>query len=349
MKKILLPLLALLLTVTNVTAQKALVGIKGKIDRGVAVKENPVMNIWQKKAPAKTSRIAMEADERIMGYYTTDDLPSAAEGVGFLNNPGAYQVGVEFYGDVVAPYAGGSITKVRFGLCRPIGKSKITVLMAVGNTLQEVASVDVPSTVAGWNDVTLPSPVPVTDDSDFIIAFDFTQQAGVFPLAMDGGFNSNTVDGGSMVYGDLGQGKGWYTLGGTYGNFCIQAVVKKDIFAKSKDVIVSDLIARRFIANGKECDVEFNVKGSGPLASAYTIDIAVDGNVVKTLDTPVALSSKVQDVSISFELPAGMAKGSHKLTVQVSTIEGEAPLADGMSAGVLAQEFKLVEGGVSAY
>lgn len=315
MKKTFVSLLALLMAFTTANAQmrNAQAGMQS-------------YSLTQVQGPAKApNRIALEENERIMGYYTTDEIGGTALGLG---KNGLFKAAVEFTPTHLDPFIGGQITKVRFALNEAVGASKVTVCTVTfdGNTVTPVSEVEVPSTQEGWNDVTLTDPVTIEEGLDYLIAYDFTSTTTGYPLLTDKDINPNGgVNGGFLIYGNLGGGETWYNNGTSYGNLCIQAVVKGGTFP-DEDITVNGLTTEQYIKTGESAGYSYMISNNGNIIPGqYTVDLLFDGEVIQTTDTPVELKNVAQTVSGSVTIPDGTPAGSHKLAVKVSKINGNTP------------------------
>lgn len=321
MRKTFFTLIALLLSLTTVNAQML------TPDGSITVTRQHTAVINKHMAPAMgPNRIAMDADERIMGYYDSDEMGENALG---LNGSGQFKAGVEFTKAQIGHFVGGQITKVRFALGEIIGASKVSIIK-VSLDEKEMTTVTeeaVASTQKGWNDVTLTTPVAVEDGVDYLICYDFTSVPGKYPLVVDQDVNpGGAVDGGCLMYGNLGQGgTGWYNFGTQYGNFCIQAVVKGGSFP-DEDITISSFTSSKFVQAGQNIAYSYRIKNNGNnIPSAYTIDVMLDNNVIGTTETPVALTNSPQIVNGNATIPADAASGKHTLAVKVTKINGQAP------------------------
>lgn len=318
-----------MLSVTAVNAQKVVVGKKAPAN--VVVKKEGVRTPNMLKAPATPNKIPLEDNERIMGFYNSDDLDYNYALA--LTVPGSYQVGVEFTSDVIGLFVGGQITKVRFGLGSSVGASKVRIYpvdLEENLILEAVAEVDVPSTVKGWNDVTLPNPVTIEQNFDYIISYEYEEKGdGSYPLLVDGSVNpAGGMSGGFLGYGDFsGNGEiGWYDLGADYGNLCIQAVVKGGSFIDDDMAIDGISSSTKFIKGGEELTYRFGVKNVGNnLPKSYTLNVSLDGNVIESLKDVIALTNSTQIVERTFSIPADIASGKHIISVSVADINGAAP------------------------
>lgn len=340
MKKTLLCLVAFLLSVTMVCAQKKFVD-----GRGLQIKPECKMgHVLKSKAQSAqkssklgvANKIAIDADERIVGFYDTEDLDlSGYSSIGLVQYPGNLSVGVLFTPNELMKAVGGEITKVRFGLFTSVGASRVFVgkfdLNAWEPTI--LSEKEIASTQQGWNDVVLDTPVKIEADETYIIGFDYTQITGntdqAYPLLTDYKVNDYRSDYGFMAYGNLGTaGVGWYMSSTAQtGNLCIQAVVKGGSFIDKDLTLNSFVTTSRFAEQGGRVYYNLGVKNTGNEdPSSYVIDLTVDGNVVQTLNTPVALSgSNTQLIEGVVTLPADISVGEHNLTATVKQIDGTTP------------------------
>lgn len=222
MRKTFFTLIALLLSLTTVNAQML------TPDGSITVTKQHTAVINKHMAPAMgPNRIAMDADERIMGFYDSDAIGENPLG---LNTSGQFKAGVEFTKAQIGHFVGGQITKVRFALGELIGASKVSVYKVAleSGEMTLMSEEAVANTQKGWNDVTLATPVTIEDGVDYLICYDFTSVPGKYPLATDLGANPNGgVDGGCLMYGNLGQGgTGWYNFGTQYGTSAYRPLLR---------------------------------------------------------------------------------------------------------------------------
>lgn len=297
-------------------------------DGSITVTRQHTAVINKHMAPAMgPNRIAMDADERIMGFYDSDEIGKNALG---LNGSGQFKAGVDFSKAQIGHFVGGQITKVRFALGELIGASKVSVYKVAleSGELTLMSEEAVANTQKGWNDVTLATPVAVEDGVDYLICYDFTSVPGKYPLVVDQDVNpGGAVDGGCLMYGNLGQGGEiiWKNFGTQYGNFCIQAVVKGGNFP-DEDITVSSFTSTKFVQAGQNIAYSYRIKNNGNnIPSAYTIDVMLDNNVIGTTETPVALTNSPQIVNGNATIPADAVSGKHTLAVKVTKINGQAP------------------------
>lgn len=334
MKKTLLCLFALLLSVTVVNAQKVAL-MKAPTD--ALSKKEALRVVKPMGASSVPNRIALDSDERLLGFYNSDELDmSGYSSVGLPNYPGDYKAGAVFTSEEVSNLAksvGGQITKVRFAVFTSIGETTVRVYpvdMTTGNTGEALAEEKVAETKQGWNDVTLTTPVTVEANTAYLICYDYTQISGqtdsAYPLLVDQNVNSNGESStGFMIYGNLGQGIGWYQMTGT-GNLCIQFVVKGGSYIDNDITLKGLTLGSQYVKDGSSLNYDLSIVNSGnEVPSSYTLEVSVDGSVVGTVESPVVLTNTPQTVNGSVALPSGLSVGKHTVSVSVVKINGETP------------------------
>lgn len=343
MKKTLLCLVALLLSVTMASAQGK-IAIGSKVS-GKAVSRTEALGVAPKdlvKSPVKkgqgVNKIAIDEGERLVGFYTSDDLDfSGNSSIGLTNYPGDLSAGAMFSSDMLTKAVGGQITKMRFGLACSIGATHVQILpidLTAGTVGTPVAEADLASTAQGWNDVTFDTPVTIEAGVTYLVAYDYTQVSGqvdeAYPLLVDYKVCDNPQENGFMIYGDLnGYGySSWYSMGSKYGNLCIQLVVKGGNY-QDYDITLGKMSVGKYLnKKGEDAKLSYSYSISSTgneIPSSYTLGVAVDGVEVETLTTPVAVSSKAQTLTGNITL--GTDIGRHELSVYVKDINGTTPTA----------------------
>lgn len=331
MKKTLLCLFALLLSATVVDAQK----VAGVLNApsNVLNKKEALRSIQPMKAPSVPNRIALDEGERLFGFYNTDELDlSGNSSMGLTQYPGSYYAGAVFHSGVVSGFSNavsGQITKVRFAVAESIGSTTVRIFPVDLNTGQigEAAAEEaVASTQKGWNDVVLTTPVTVEENKAYLISYDYTQTSRNYPLLVDMNINPNGETGeGCLIYGNLGQGTGWYSVTDA-GNLCIQFVVKGGSYIDNDVALTKMSLAKQYFKADGELEYSFGVMNMGnDVPTSYTLELSVDGNVVETLESPIALTNTAQTVTGKFALPSGLSVGEHKIVAKVTKINGETP------------------------
>lgn len=224
MKKILLFTVAVLMSVVAF-AQHA------TFSCDAALQKNPSAFVLKGSSKAPQKAYAKDG-QYMLGYYRGETCPAAKDCVGLPSYPGNYVACTYIPSYQLLPLAGGNITSVRFGIGQNIGATVLHIYaVSSENYGPELYSQEVPTTKVGWNEVTLTTPVEIPENClGFVIGYEYQQKntkngqqytSDCYPLGMD---TSIEAVGGTLFYGDLGQGLGFYELAG--GVLCIQAIVE---------------------------------------------------------------------------------------------------------------------------
>ena len=307
MKKALLALAALLLTATTTNA--LLTPNKAK----------------------KIQKADLAENQRIMGFYTGDELGSKDYAMG-LNANGTFKAGVMFTPELIGNFVGGQIVKARFAVWQNLGDTPFEVYEVdpdgyIADAPSAEGSV---SAVSGtWNEVTLDKPVEIKKNYGYILCYTYEQKTKQFPLAVDGDVNPGAEDPngyGALIYGDLGEGtETWYLMSTGAGNFMIQAIVEGGSFLP-EDIAIKNLSVTKMAQKGQDINYSFSIKNTGDnIPSSYALSLALDGTEVKTLNTPITLTNSYQTVNGKLALPSDLTSGQHKLSVTVTSINGKTP------------------------
>lgn len=331
MKKI-LSLFAVLLCVLTVNAQFSKKNTDAYVLNNKSLQSMKAAKTVEHNNP---SRIALESGERLMGYYMGDERGISDYALGFTDFPGkTFQVGSVFSENLVKPYIGGEITKVRFALWETVGSAKVIVYKYVGTSLPTpVATETIEKTVVGWNDVTLSTPVTIEEGIAYLVAYEFMQGRNKYMIATDYVVNpGGAVENGFVAYGDF-EGNGnecWESMGTQVGNLLIQAVVKGGNFA-DYDITIGQIgTYGLYCKKGDTMNFQFTIKNSGNKEpESYSVKMLLDGEPIDAdMNLPEQLTGIFQNVDGTFRLPADASHGLHTLTVAVDKINGTTPVED---------------------
>lgn len=335
MKRILLSLAVFLLTMGMATAQ---VGKTFRFDvrkaGAVAIEKCDGLRDLQNKGYQKSrQRITLADNQKLMGAYTTDDVAASLEGLGLPSFPGQLGVATVLDAKACARFNGGQISQIRYGLANATEVTSVFMYLVKesGEFVELFNEKVTEKPVAGWNMVTLSKPytLDLTGITDVLMGFYYTQSNATegqyysdecYPLSITGGVAATT-----LVYGNLGQGQGWYDLSAdSYGALSVQAVVEKDF--PDYDIALSEMIAYAFNKAGQTETFTFGLSSYGKmLPQSYTLNVFVDGNILGSYDTPVALSEDAISLTGNVALPSELAVGKHTLKVAVAKINGVVP------------------------
>ena len=262
-------------------------------------------------------------NQLLMGHYTSDSLSTSGWGQSFLN--GVNPIATDITPDELAVFQGGEIVAFRIGLASqsPITRLFVMPVAANGNPTGEIT--EWPCNVygqPGWNLIELDQPylVNLPDGYSLRIGFDYEQLGKTAkPIS--------AVKVGTVYPTYILRNGKWMNYGvNTQGNLSLQCVVENEDFPQYV-LRIRDLTSRTKFVAGDEMPYSFKVCNLGVnnvAAGELVFDIAVDGNVVKTITNPVALSQEyitIEDVIDTEGL--NLTAGAHTLKVTATTLKGE--------------------------
>ena len=357
MKKILLPLVAVLLSATAATAQVQDFGHSLKAQVGMKTMHTSSLQQVQKKAeaPAKKDWSPVSDEQRYIGNT------NSANPYYFIGLPGAktYEVGTALTADFLQKYVGDKVIGVRFALGQPIGKT--TVHMRTSNGVDEttgewqvgsdLASADLASTQAVnqqelvWNEVKFDVPYTIPQNpSELLFSFDYDQKATVnsdgtgyadecYALLSS---STGTING-YIVKADLTLQDGsklttWVPcpLDNHYVNLCMQVLVERK-GGYIEDIELGSISANKFVwKDGGSFNVAFSCTNSGSnTIKDYTFGVAIDGNEFATMAPGTELNNTWSVFNVNgTKVPADVNVGTHVLSLYVKDMNGGKPTGD---------------------
>ena len=210
----------------------------------------------------------------IMGGYTSDSYSTSGLGVGSYatGTLGAYSY---LPVSAIPAFDGAKVVKMRVSLAQSTSISHVYILPVVGGYIQNaIVSEDVRGKNVGWNEFTLSTPVTLDLSSydAILMGYDYNQTSTNYPIsAVNEGSGSYDM----YVYGNLGQGTGYYSFGSSYGNLSIQAIVEGDFAQNAAEPLAHSAFIVPF---GGSSEQTFSLQNMGE-AKINTISyvLSIDG------------------------------------------------------------------------
>lgn len=306
MKKILLSAFAMLLAVTA-NAQNFTVE---KLQSPLGVQTEA---FGAHKAPAKAN---IAANQRLVGYFNTDDCDNY---VGVVNFTGNNKVAMVLTADDLAPYYGKKIAGVRFNLGQgetstgvfveslKIANGEITDATNLLTSDESVTSATGAKNTGEWHEVMFDQKVELNSSFEGLyVGYCYKQKSNNYPI----GVNSK-VDGPFFVYANIpssqgGNGENWYQFQSGGMGLAIQLIVEGDFApnavqpldfgdvvvtkGKSKNVAVS-----LFNLGSKLSSIDYTIALDGKAGAEQHLDFGKDYGVggTYTVEIPFAADSKI--------------------------------------------------------
>lgn len=317
-KKLLLTAMSLVMCLGATAQRYALI----TLDKAQPTQE---LKLGKRLQPQK---VDLAPNQRLMGFYTTDDWSGAGQGVGFGKTMNL-RLGAKIPSEIINAFVGGKIVGLRYAMSVAENVSKVFV-QKDGQTTDAVSKTLTGACQVGWNTVMFDTPWSIEDNTILYLGYDATLTAGKYSISVTN--RKNPHQGGLMAYGDLGQqGTAWYFLtnnkGNLMGDLCVQAIVELDNLAP-QDLQLSNLMpGTSYATSGKEVPFTVVVRQNGTeTADSYELGVYFDGNKVGTINSAEALKGNTEKtVNSKFTVPEGTADGEHTIKVKVEKVNGEAP------------------------
>lgn len=337
MKKTLLALAAALLMAGGASAQKvsglkAVKAESGIVERQKAGAQKEALP-RQKKAPKK---VQLGDNELIFGNYTSDAVAEPRYGVGLPKYPGKLMVATELPITEDSKFNGATIKSIRFALCQPVGASRVFIypVNASGQIGEALVSQDVENTVVGWNTVELKTPYVIDAKGivEYVLGFEYVQvntndgqyyDDVCYPLSL---VNAGANIMPTLVYGNLGQGTGWYNIGAeSFGNLSVQCIVEKEGGFPPYDLQFNNMAASLFAKQGGQLPYYGLVLNEGKeTPTDFAVGVALDGEEVATVTkSNVVFDDEGIEIDENLDIPAATTIGEHTLSMYIKTINGE--------------------------
>lgn len=336
MKKMLLSLAAFVLSLgmnaQSMMPQKVTQNIAGNMPAEM----RSVQSNAKSAAPAR-----LEANQRLAGYYTTDDLGES--GVGFLVAPGNNKAAIFVSPDILENWVGYKIVGMRFGLCYAVGASRIflTAVDENGGIGADLAEKAVSTTVVGWNTAMFDQPIEIKKDDAFMAGFDYKQGSN---QQSDASYPLSVVAKGSQIaptylYGNVpassgGQGLAWYNIDNMSGNLSVQLIVASDNLP-AKQILFNQFSTDKVAyMPGTQGTVDMTLFNNGTEnIGSYVIDLTIGGKTVGSYTSAAALAPNTSfNVSVPFNIAQDQPLGATSLIGTVKSIDNAAPATPGSDA-----------------
>lgn len=283
----------------------------------------------------------LQAQTRLVGY-TSDDSISVRGGA--FGQAGTYTIGALATPQMLSPYEGCRILGLRVAAALPLGRTRTFIYRADGNSLTPVVE-QRQRLYEGWNTVLFNGDgYIISGNETLFFGFDYEETAEM--VNNDEGALcgvGDEVDGGFYAYGNFGSGQGLYQLTGI-GRLCVQLIVDVSQLPQY-DLDLKELLhGFKYKKAGENIDALCTFTNVGLNAiDNYQLGYQIDDGpaVLNDFSEPLA-EGREEAWQFSFTLPADLAVGMHRLSVFVSTVQGE-PLHERSKNDTLTASFAIYE------
>lgn len=320
MRKTLLSLVALALSL-SMNAQTVR-PFSGQVEKSNVATQQRVITLSPKKAD-------LASNQRLVGYYTTDELAEYGLGLGNYGKNENCKAAIDLTPEMLQAYDGMKVVAIRFGLCYKMNKSRVFISPINNNGIgADVVSKDVASPVKGWNTITLDEPYTISQDQEIFVGFDFIQNStpkgngyteDCYPISV---VQAGRTDMPLLMFANIpGRGEGWYNFGTSNGNLSIQLIVEGDFADYS---VTPEDFGKISAAVNKESRLTLSFNNlSKEAVNDLDYIMTIDG--VAGEEQHVKLSEAVgtgDTGSLSLTIPAQAEAGKKALKIEITKVNG---------------------------
>lgn len=233
------------------------------------------------KAPAKAN---LAANQRLVGYFDTDDCDNY---VGVVNFTGNNKVAIELTADDLAPYYGKKIAGVRFNLGQgqtangvfvqslTLENDKIVDMADVATSNESVTSAAGATNSGEWHEVMFDNKVELNSSfQGLFVGYNYKQTSSNYPI----GVNSN-ADGPLYIYANIpaskgGNGETWYQFDSGGMGLAVQLIVEGEFPPNSVQPLEFGNI---MIEKGKTKNIPVKLKNFGSKLTSIDYILELEG------------------------------------------------------------------------
>lgn len=260
---------------------------------------------------------------QFMGAYNSDNY--AQSGLGLTSKKGTFCAVTFIPSQYLGAYDGGKVVGMRFAVCEAANTSKCFILDYDDKTdkVDTLAVAKVSNSKAGWNTVTFDKPftLELSKIKNIMMGYDYKQTTSNYPISMV----NEGVQCYSYLYGNLGQGTGFYDYGlSSYGNLSVQAIVEKDF---DKNSVIAMDFEDIYVEMGKKTEIPLSLLNSG-LEAVTSLDyvITVDGKASeeKHLNLPVIAQGMGSVFNVNIPIDAASQPCTQAVEITITKVNGTA-------------------------
>ena len=206
---------------------------------------------------------------------------------------------------MLSDYAGMNITKIRFAIAKTDGLTDLQAWVRDSVQGVDLGSASVSSPSAGWNEVSLSSPVVVPEGQDLAIGYSFNQQKSCKTILLGGPDEDNdyTPAFNGCWIGKNGTWENRSETSGYDGSVCVELVIEDDRLPATN---LSVALSSKQLAVNKDSAFAFTavVTNLGEqAANGYQYTYSINGGTPVTASSTALLTQQAHD-TINVVVPA---------------------------------------------
>lgn len=261
--------------------------------------------------------------QRGIGQTSGDKITEKNVGIG---KEGTYKLAVMLTADDLKPYIGCDVVGIRFALGMDMQRSSIFLSTITGNEINEaVISQTTRYPSEGWNNVFFNGgkKYTISEGDELMFGYEYTETAAM--VANDEGAicinGDNTSGNGFYLYGDFGQGEGWYSS--ETGNLCVQLIVDVSNMPPYDIQYTTFTAGHKYKKEDEGVDFlcAFSNAGRDKIETA-DFSLLIDKKLAENYHCENTKGEDVITVDHRVEFPKPLSVGEHNFTIVLDKING---------------------------
>lgn len=261
--------------------------------------------------------------QRGIGQTSGDKITEKNVAIG---KEGTYKLAVMLTADDLKPYIGCDVVGVRFALGMDMQRSGIFLNTITGNEINEaVISQTTRYPSEGWNNVFFNGgkKYTISEGDELMFGYEYTETAAM--VANDEGAicinGDNTSGNGFYLYGDFGQGEGWYSS--ETGNLCVQLIVDVSNMPPYDIQYTTFTAGHKYKKEDEGVDFlcAFSNAGRDKIETA-DFSLLIDKKLAENYHCVNTKGENVMTIDYRVAFPEPLPVGEHSFTIQLDKING---------------------------
>lgn len=261
--------------------------------------------------------------QRGIGQTSGDKITEKNVGIG---KEGTYKLAVMLTADDLKPYIGCDVVGIRFALGMDMQRSGIFLSTITGNEINEaVISQTTRYPSEGWNNVFFNGgkKYTISEGDELMFGYEYTETAAM--VANDEGAicinGDNTSGNGFFLYGDFGQGEGWYSS--ETGNLCVQLIVDVSNMPPYDIQYTTFTAGHKYKKEDEGVDFlcAFSNAGRDKIETA-DFSLLIDKKLAENYHCVNTKGENVMTIDYRVAFPEPLPVGEHSFTIQLDKING---------------------------
>ena len=287
-----------------------------------------------KAAVKSMPKKALSANQRMVGYYTSDALAAAGLGIAPMGAQDNVRPVIVLENGMLKAFEGMKIVGIRYGILAENVVSQVFIGGVSDEGYSEpIVSKAVSSSLVGWNEVMFDEPYTIKAGDNLYAGFQYKQKAtksgkkytnDCYPLSLvkEGVSGNEFIMWANVPKSSGGIGEAWYNFGSDMGNLSLQVIIEGDM----QKYYISPLEMNDFqtvVGKEKSANVIVQYAGKDDLKNvSYTYTQNGKTSAENTVNVESSMAKSV--VNFPINIAGADAPGKYDITINFTKVNGEA-------------------------